>query len=99
MSQLLLFTFFAFWIMREKLRGEEKIVLDTDWLPRIVGNYFIYYCLKFTEFSKELDRKLLEASGKLKAITQLKLRELTPGYGVLIVCLVFAVYLLLFIFS
>lgn len=99
MSQLLLFTFFAFWIMREKLRGEKKIVLDTDWIPRIVGNYFIYYCLKFTEFSKELDRKLLEASGKLKAITQLKLRELTPGYGVLVVCLVFAVYLLLFIFS
>ncbi|NOY10598.1 MAG: Na(+)/H(+) antiporter subunit D [Archaeoglobi archaeon] len=97
MSQLLLFTFFAFWLMRDKLRGEAKIVLDTDWLPRILGNYFIYYSIRFTEFSKKLDRRFLEAASRFKAIAGMRLRELSAGYGVLIVCLVFAVYLLLFI--
>ncbi|ADC64884.1 NADH/Ubiquinone/plastoquinone (complex I) [Ferroglobus placidus DSM 10642] len=99
MSQLLLFTFFGFWVMREKLRGEEKIVLDTDWLPRIVGDRFIYFCLKFTEFSKELDRRVLEAAGKLKAIARVKIRELTPGYSLIVVCVIFATYLMLFILA
>ncbi|AIY89504.1 Na(+)/H(+) antiporter subunit D [Geoglobus acetivorans] len=99
MSQLLLFTFFAFWLMRDKLRGEAKIVLDTDWLPRVLGRYFIDYSVRFTEFSKELDRRFLEMTSKFKAIASVRLRELSAGYGVLIVCLIFAVYLLLFIAS
>lgn len=99
MSQLLLFTFFAFWLMRDKLRGEAKIVLDTDWLPRILGNYFIYYSFRFTHFSKELDRRFLEYVSRLKSLAGMRLRELSPGYGVLIICLVFSIYLLLFIAS
>ncbi|WP_457590295.1 Na(+)/H(+) antiporter subunit D [Geoglobus sp.] len=99
MSQLLLFTFFAFWLMRDKLRGEAKIVLDTDWLPRVLGSYFIYYSLRFTEFSKELDRRFLERAAKFKSIAGMRLKEISPGYGVLVVCIVFAVYLLLFIAS
>jgi multicomponent Na+:H+ antiporter subunit D len=33
-TQILVFTFVAFWILREKLAGEEKIALDTDWFYR-----------------------------------------------------------------
>ena len=33
-TQLLVFTFVAFWILREKLAGEEKIALDADWCYR-----------------------------------------------------------------
>ena len=33
-SQLLIFTFVAFWVMREKLAGQAKIALDTDWFYR-----------------------------------------------------------------
>lgn len=33
-AQILLFTFAGFWILREKLGGEPKIALDTDWLYR-----------------------------------------------------------------
>ena len=99
MSQLLLFAFFAFWMMREKMKVEDKIALDTDWLPRIAGNYFIYFSHRFTEFSKELDRKVLETSARLKRVAGYRIRELTPGYGVLVVCVVFAIYLLLFLIS
>ncbi len=33
-TQLLIFTFVAFWLMRLKVRGETRIALDTDWLYR-----------------------------------------------------------------
>lgn len=33
-TQILVFTFIGFWILRKKLEGEPKIALDTDWLYR-----------------------------------------------------------------
>ena len=33
-AQILVFTFVAFWLLREKLAGEDKIALDTDWFYR-----------------------------------------------------------------
>ena len=33
-TQLLIFTFAAFWLMRAKVKGDARIALDTDWLYR-----------------------------------------------------------------
>ena len=33
-TQLLIFTFVAFWLMRTKVQGEARIALDTDWFYR-----------------------------------------------------------------
>ncbi len=33
-TQLLIFTFVAFWLMRAKVKGDPRIALDTDWLYR-----------------------------------------------------------------
>ncbi|MHB8766937.1 MAG: Na(+)/H(+) antiporter subunit D [Deferrisomatales bacterium] len=33
-TQLLVFTFVAFWVLRKKLAGEAKVALDTDWFYR-----------------------------------------------------------------
>ena len=96
MSQLLLFTFFAFWILREKLRGEEKIVLDTDWLPRIAGSYLLYAIQRISEVSKNLDRDVLVFSSKFKRIGRIKFREVSAGYGLVITIALFVFYLLLF---
>ena len=96
MSQLLLFTFFAFWILRDKLRGEEKIVLDTDWLPRIAGNYLLYIIQRISEISKNLDRNVLIFSSKFKIIDRIKIREVSAGYGLVITIALFVFYLLLF---
>jgi len=55
--QLLFFAFIPFWIMRESFRGEEKIVLDTDWLVRIPGRRFIRFCedtlIRYAEFDEK----------------------------------------------
>lgn len=34
MTQILVFTFIGFWILRKKLEGDPKIALDTDWFYR-----------------------------------------------------------------
>ncbi|NQE53221.1 F(420)H(2) dehydrogenase subunit L [ANME-1 cluster archaeon GoMg3.2] len=44
MSQLLVFTFIAFWLLRGKLHGTPTITLDTDWFYRIPGKMVIKFC-------------------------------------------------------
>jgi len=44
MSQLLLFTFVGFWLLRRMLHGTPTITLDTDWFYRIGGKKFIWFC-------------------------------------------------------
>jgi len=44
MSQLLLFTFVGFWLLRGMLHGTPTITLDTDWFYRIAGKRFIWLC-------------------------------------------------------
>jgi multicomponent Na+:H+ antiporter subunit D len=39
-TQILIFTFIAFWILRDKLAGEETIALDTDWFYRRYAGKF-----------------------------------------------------------
>jgi multicomponent Na+:H+ antiporter subunit D len=34
MTEILVFTFIGFWILRKKLAGDPKIALDTDWFYR-----------------------------------------------------------------
>lgn len=45
MTQILIFTFVGFWILRKKLEGEPYLALDTDWFYRkpavLVRKYFV----------------------------------------------------------
>ncbi len=60
MSQLLLFTFVGFWLLRRKLHGERTITLDTDWFYRIAGKRFIWFCEKpLLNFADSIDKTLL----------------------------------------
>jgi multicomponent Na+:H+ antiporter subunit D len=59
MSQLLLFTFVAFWMLRGMLHGERTITLDTDWFYRIWGKKFIWFCEKpLLNFADSVDDKV-----------------------------------------
>lgn len=60
MSQLLLFTFVGFWLLRRKLHGERMITLDIDWFYRIAGKRFIWFCEKpLLNFADSIDKTLL----------------------------------------
>jgi len=60
MSQLLGFTFVAFWLLRGKLYGERAITLDTDWFYRKAGKWVIWFCEKpLMAFANLVDEKLM----------------------------------------
>lgn len=60
MSQLLLFTFMAFWWLRKRLRGEPTITLDTDWFYRKAGERVIWFCEKpLTAFATQVDAAVM----------------------------------------
>ena len=66
MSQLLLFTFVAFWFLRRMLYGEPTITIDTDWFYRMAGRKVIWFCenplMTFAEF---VDGKVMSVVGFL----------------------------------
>jgi len=60
MSQLLLFTFVAFWLFRGMLHGEPTLTLDTDWFYRIAGKKVIWFCEKpLMAFASFVDAKVM----------------------------------------
>jgi len=64
MSQLLLFTFVAFWFLRAMLHGTPTITLDTDWFYRIPGKRVIWFCEKpLMAFASFIDRNMLRMAG------------------------------------
>ncbi len=59
MSQLLLFTFLGFWLLRGMLHATPTITLDTDWFYRIAGKKFIWFCEKpLLDFADSIDKVL-----------------------------------------
>ncbi|NWF91559.1 MAG: Na(+)/H(+) antiporter subunit D [Syntrophaceae bacterium] len=61
MSQLLGFTFIAFWLLRRKLYGERTITLDTDWFYRFAGKWVIWFCEKpLMAFADFVDEKVMD---------------------------------------
>jgi len=61
MSQLLGFTFIAFWLLRAKLYGEPTITLDTDWFYRMAGKQVIWFCKKpLMAFANFVDGKVMD---------------------------------------
>ena len=61
---MLIFTFVAFWMLRENLRPEQKITLDTDWLFRILGRRFIWFCEQpLITFAEIIDGALKKIAG------------------------------------
>jgi multicomponent Na+:H+ antiporter subunit D len=64
MSQLLGFTFVAFWVLRRKLHGEPTITLDTDWFYRMAGRKVIWFCEKpLMAFAQFVDGKVMSVAG------------------------------------
>ncbi|OGP63917.1 MAG: Na(+)/H(+) antiporter subunit D [Deltaproteobacteria bacterium RBG_13_53_10] len=60
MSQLLLFTFVAFWLFKGMLQGESTLTIDTDWFYRMAGRKVIWFCEKpLMTFAQFVDGKVM----------------------------------------
>ncbi len=80
MMQLLLFTFPAFWLLRSMVLGHTTITLDTDWLVRKPGRWFIRFCenklIKYAEFD---EKKFFVVPVLLERLSK-SIRAIQTGY-------------------
>ncbi|RPJ04724.1 MAG: Na(+)/H(+) antiporter subunit D, partial [Deltaproteobacteria bacterium] len=66
MSQLLLFTFAGFWVLRNRLHGEPTITVDFDWFYRVAGSRVVWFCQgPLMDFAKKTDQCVMSVVGFL----------------------------------
>lgn len=101
LTQMFIFTFLGFWLLRKLVVGHPTYTLDTDWLVRIPGKLFLRFChgplLTFGEF---LDRQITKIAGNFIVTIRNPNLEMrfTPsaiGFGVLMALVIFSIFLVL----
>jgi multicomponent Na+:H+ antiporter subunit D len=98
-TQMFIFSFLGFWLLRKLVRGQPTYVIDTDWLVRMPGKYFLNFCKgPVISFGNWLDRQINQITNSLIAsIRNPKIETVvTPmaiGLGVLISIVLFSALL------
>jgi len=98
-TQMFIFSFLGFWLLRKLVRGYPTYVLDTDWFVRMPGILFIQFCKgPLVTFGEFLDKQISRLAGTLIVnIRDPKIEaRLTPmaiGFGILMALSLFTVFL------
>ena len=98
-TQMFIFTFLGFWLLRKLVLGHDTYTLDTDWFLRMPGMRLIQFCKgPLKSFGSSLDRNILSVTGSLiSTIMNPKLETvMTPrsiGFGILIVLVLFSIFI------
>ncbi|MBW2066072.1 MAG: Na(+)/H(+) antiporter subunit D [Deltaproteobacteria bacterium] len=99
LTQMFIFTFLGFWLLRKMLGGHPTYVLDTDWLVRIPGMKLIRFCNgPLLVFGGLLDRNILKwtafvLSGIRDPGLEGKMTPRTIGLGVLVTLIAFSIFI------
>ena len=100
-TQMFIFSFLGFWLLRKLVRGHASYVLDTDWLVRIPGRQFLNFCKgPLLTFGAFLDRRITKWTGSFIAMIcnpqiAFRLTPMTVGFGILLSVLLYSVFLIL----
>ena len=100
LTQMFIFTFLGFWLLRKLVGGHATYVLDTDWLVRIPGARLIRFCNgPLLNFGSFLDKNILKGTASIiSTIRNPKLEmRLTPeavGIGVLVSLVLFVFFVI-----
>ena len=100
-SQMFIFTFLGFWLLRKLVRGYPSFVLDTDWLFRVTGARFVQFCMNVLPvFGSSLDRQLVRAANAFVAgirnpAVEMKVTPVAIGIGIFLSLILFSVYFVL----
>jgi len=100
-TQMFIFSFLGFWLLRKLVKGYPTFVLDTDWAVRILGGKVIDFCKgPLLAFGTALDKSVMRISGsfisKIKDPNiELRLTPMAIGFGVLISLILFSTFLIL----
>ena len=100
-TQMFIFSFLGFWILRKLVRGYSSYVIDTDWFVRIPGQLFIHFCngplLAFGEF---LDRQIIKIANTFivnlrNPNLEMRTNPMAIGFGILMAVVLFSLFLVL----
>jgi multicomponent Na+:H+ antiporter subunit D len=99
-TQMFIFSFLGFWLLRKLVKGYPSYVLDTDWPARILGSKLMDFCKgPLLAFGAALDQRIIQFSKyfirKIKSPhTALSMTPVTIGHGVLIILILFSAFLI-----
>jgi multicomponent Na+:H+ antiporter subunit D len=101
LTQMFIFTFLGFWLLRKLVVGHPTYTLDTDWLVRMPGKQFLNFCngplLVFGAFLDKQIKKVTETFIVTIRNPNIEAR-MTPmniGFGVLVSIILFSIFLVL----
>ena len=98
-TQMFIFSFLGFWLLRKLVIGHPSYVVDTDWLVRIPGAQFINFCKgPMIAFGSWLDQQIA-AMTRWVVVTlrspriESRITPLAIGIGVLMSIMLFSILL------
>ncbi len=100
-TQMFIFSFLGFWVLRKLVRGYPTYVLDTDWLVRIPGKLFLQFCNgPLLAFGAFLDRQITKTAGNFIVSIrhpniEARMTPMAIGFGVLMALVLFFIFLIL----
>jgi multicomponent Na+:H+ antiporter subunit D len=101
LTQMFIFTFLGFWLLRKLVVGHATYTLDTDWFVRIPGQLFIQFCKgPLLAFGSFLDQQITKISGAFivnirNPNIEARLTPMAIGFGVFMSVVLFTIFLVL----
>jgi multicomponent Na+:H+ antiporter subunit D len=102
-TQMFIFAFVGFWILRKMVKGYPTYTLDTDWFVRMPGMKLVRFCNgPLINFGSFLDRNILGVSHSVISYLRnpkLEMR-MTPraiGYAIFVTLILFSVFLVQYV--
>jgi len=102
-TQMFIFAFMGFWLLRKLVVGHPTYTIDTDWLVRMPGMRFVRFCRKpLINFGSFLDKAILKVAYSViswvrSPILAMRMTPRAIGLGVLIVLILFSFFLMIYI--
>ena len=100
-TQMFIFAFLGFWLLRKLVRGYPSYVIDTDWLVRMPGKYFIRFCRgTLVHYAAALDKQIVNLSGAFVANIrnpniEARITPMAVGTAIFVVLMLFTGFLFL----
>jgi multicomponent Na+:H+ antiporter subunit D len=101
LTQMFIFTFLGFWLLRKLVASHATFTLDTDWFVRIPGQLFIQFCKgPLLAFGSFLDQQIIKITGTFivnirNPNIEARLTPMAIGFGVLMSVVLFTIFLVL----
>jgi multicomponent Na+:H+ antiporter subunit D len=101
LTQMFIFTFLGFWLLRKLVGGHATFTLDTDWFIRMPGQLFIRFCTgPLLAFGSFLDKQITKITGSFiinirNPNIEARLTPMAIGFGVFISVILFTIFLAL----